>query len=549
MPIEGRFVVRDGAVQCDDAVGWLQPTPHARPDAAIAERLRRAQVAEFVDGDPAAAEQQFDELTGPGGPTGEEALPVLAAAAWQAQRSGRDERANAFAARLGAALLAMSPAAMADRRLAETAVAAALLDRTRGAPAVFRERLLPAIDPSLAIPALARLGELGDDTRPLAAALERTGARRDVLRRAAEWLPANDTAAGCTAHGDRLLAWFPGPGPGEGTGAVVPRSWLESLRASATTGAAADLPPLPRRGDLRFGDDADDGEPVLPGITATAAQLPAPPWVTRPAATVAAGALLVAVFAASALLTLRGARRTLLATRARADFLTGVTHELKTPVAAIRLMTDVLTSDEVPPGKQREYFALLAAEATRLSMLIDNVLDLGQMERGERAYDLRPGDLHDAVADAIAAFRPLADQAALRLELRPAAPQPPAPAPATFDRGAIVQALLAVLENARKYAAHGARIDVTSVVAGGRLVVRVRDHGPGVPTAERERIFARFERGSAHRHGSIPGIGLGLHIARSVVERHGGTLVCEAPPEGPGAEFVFTLPLAPATAP
>ncbi|MGK0265372.1 MAG: signal transduction histidine kinase, partial [Planctomycetota bacterium] len=234
------------------------------------------------------------------------------------------------------------------------------------------------------------------------------------------------------------------------------------------------------------------------------------------------------------------------AMRARTEFLSGVTHELKTPVAAMRLIADVLHDDDVKPKRQREYFAMMAAEAARLSALIDNVLDLGQIERGERSYDLREEDAADVVREAVNSYLPLGQQAGLAIELQEGV----ATATAQLDRGAIIQALLNLLENARKYAAAGKRIDVTTKNGNGQFTILVRDHGPGVPEHEREAIFHRFQRGKAEASGSIAGVGLGLFLSRSILEYHGGTLTCLAPKEGRGSLFQLTLPLQPSnTAP
>jgi signal transduction histidine kinase len=167
------------------------------------------------------------------------------------------------------------------------------------------------------------------------------------------------------------------------------------------------------------------------------------------------------------------------------------------------------------------------------------VLDLGQMERGERAYDLRPGDLAEVVREAVQLFTPLGKRAGLQLELHEGAPR----AAATLDRGALMQALLNVLENGRKYAAGGKRLEVSTNAGNGAFTIAVRDYGSGVAAAEREAIFTRFQRGASHQHGSIPGVGLGLYLARTIVQRHGGELRCVPPAQGPGALFVFTLPL------
>jgi len=538
-PADTRFVVDAGVVQFDD-VGWLAPAAAAPPDADTAERLRRAQVEEFVHRDPAAARREFDTLLA----RDTSAPDVVVAAAWQAHRAGDAQRVAALLAIADRAFAAAAVRTTANPRFAGAVVAALLLHHGTGTPFPAGGRLVPAIDAAIVAPAFARLDELGSDTAALRTEQRRLAERRALLAAASNAMPRLLDSPGPTMLGERLLLWFPGPTPGAGLGALLPREWLTTLLAGLRTAAAPGLPPLPARGEIGFAIDDDRAAiaaDVLPGVHATAARAPDPPWFARPAAVVGAGGLLVAVFAASAFLTLRSVQREAAAMRARADFLTGVTHELKTPVAAIRLVADVLTDDDVPPAKQREYFALLAGESARLAMLIDNVLDVGQMERGERAYDLRPGDLAATVHDAVAVFAPLATRAGLAIDLQ----QRGTAAPATFDPGAVTQALLAVLENARKYAAHGGRIDVSTAIDGATFVVAIRDHGDGVPPAERERIFARFERGTAHRHGTVPGVGLGLHIARSIVARHGGTLVCTAPTEGRGACFVFTFPLAP----
>src|SRR5690606_29658193 len=161
-------------------------------------------------------------------------------------------------------------------------------------------------------------------------------------------------------------------------------------------------------------------------------------------------------------------------------------------------------------------FLLLAGEAARLSMLIDNVLDLGQLERGERNYDLREGDLADVVRRTVALFAPLAERPAMPVALH----EGTTGAPAIVDAGPLSQALLAVFENARKYAAGAGLLQVHTRGDTRSFAIVVRDHGPGVPAAEHEAIFARFTRGKAQQHGSVPGVGLGLYLARTIVQRH-----------------------------
>ncbi len=229
------------------------------------------------------------------------------------------------------------------------------------------------------------------------------------------------------------------------------------------------------------------------------------------------------------------------ALRARAEFLQSVTHELKTPLASIRLLAERLHEGRVTrEAKQREHHALLAGEAARLTVLVENVLDLGRMERQERGYDRREVEIDEVVGEACRLFAPVAQAAGMELreEYRAAG------VVGRIDRGALVQALVNVMENARKYAAAGGVVEVSTAPAeGGGYLLRIRDRGPGIPSDERERIFERFVRGVAQRDGSVSGVGLGLHLARRIAEAHDGTLHCEVPDDGLGAAFVFRLPV------
>jgi signal transduction histidine kinase len=240
---------------------------------------------------------------------------------------------------------------------------------------------------------------------------------------------------------------------------------------------------------------------------------------------------------AGSLLAFRAQRREAAALRARTEFLTMVTHELKTPLAGVRLVGELLADGHVTDaGERAAWLARLNAEAARLGLIIEKVLDLGRLERGERAHAPAPLELNALVAETAALFAPLAERDGLTLRLAPCA----APAWVAADAGALRQALLNLLDNARKYG-RGA-IDVAVAAEDGTVAVAVRDHGDGVATSEREAIFARFARGAGHRHGAIPGVGLGLHLARAIALRHGGALVCRAPDTGPGARFELTLP-------
>ena len=236
-------------------------------------------------------------------------------------------------------------------------------------------------------------------------------------------------------------------------------------------------------------------------------------------------------------------RREQEALQARSEFLTSVTHELKTPLASIRMFTEMLADGRVPSEEKRdEYYRLLAGEAYRLSALVENVLDLGRMERGERAYDLRALDLARLVSEAVELFAPIAAAKGMHVECSRQG-SPGDKFLVSADRDALFQAFLNLFENARKYASSGKRLEIVLNGSHELCSLTIRDRGPGVPQEERERIFDRFRRGEQQKNGTVPGVGLGLYLARRILRAHAGDLVCKEPKdEGKGACFVATLP-------
>jgi two-component system phosphate regulon sensor histidine kinase PhoR len=234
-------------------------------------------------------------------------------------------------------------------------------------------------------------------------------------------------------------------------------------------------------------------------------------------------------------------RREVDLTAARARFLTNVTHELKTPLASIRLFAEMLLEGRVESeAKRGEYHRLLAGESERLSALIENVLDLGRLERGERALDLKPRRMDELTREILERIAPLAARDGLTIATRGL----DLPCEASCDRGALAQALVNLLDNSRKYAAAGGKVEVALERDGGVARLCVRDFGPGIPEEERERIFEPFVRGERQRDGAIPGLGLGLHLARSLLRAQHGELRCTAPGDGgAGVCFVAELPL------
>jgi two-component system phosphate regulon sensor histidine kinase PhoR len=221
------------------------------------------------------------------------------------------------------------------------------------------------------------------------------------------------------------------------------------------------------------------------------------------------------------------------------EFVANVSHELKTPLALVRMFGEMLQSGRVASEeKRKEYLDIIVRESERLSNLIENVLDFAKVERGRDAYDFADGDVGEAVAKAANVYRYRAEREAVTLVVE-IAPELPI---ARIDERAIQLAVINLVDNALKYAPNGRVITVRATEEHGTIFVRVIDRGPGVPLEDRERIFDRFVRGS--RDGAsarVRGSGIGLALVKHIAESHGGRAMVEAS-ASTGATFTFTIP-------
>ena len=227
------------------------------------------------------------------------------------------------------------------------------------------------------------------------------------------------------------------------------------------------------------------------------------------------------------------------AVRARDVFLGIAAHELKTPVTSMRgyaqLILRRLNRDGVvEPQRLRQAMETIDRQAEKLGRLMTQLLDVSRMDAGRFTLEIQPTDLIELVGDAARDLRYRAGDHELRLSL----PEPPLVVPADSLR--IEQVLVNLVDNALKFSPPGAPIDVTVDRAEAAVRISVADSGPGVPEAQRPRLFDRFYQ--AHGEGFQGGMGLGLYLSREIVERHGGRIEPEFPPEG-GSRFVITLPL------
>lgn len=240
--------------------------------------------------------------------------------------------------------------------------------------------------------------------------------------------------------------------------------------------------------------------------------------------------LLIAHFVA------RDVRRKADATRLRQDFVAGVSHELKTPLTAIRVMAETLHDRELPAETRREYLVTMVGETGRLSRLVDNVVEFTRLENGERTYRIRDGDLAAVVRRAAKGLGYSLERDGFLLTIR----CPECLRGVRFDDDAIEQVLLNLLANAAKFSGDSRQIEIGAREHEGEVEVSVRDFGIGIDPAEHSRIFDRFYRSPAVAP-DIPGTGLGLTLARHIVTAHGGRLTVDSRP-GQGSVFHMHLP-------
>jgi len=204
----------------------------------------------------------------------------------------------------------------------------------------------------------------------------------------------------------------------------------------------------------------------------------------------------------------------------RSNFVAAVSHELKTPLTAIRMYGEMLRDGIVPSeAKRGEYYRHITAESERLSRLIDNVLEFSRLEKGNRSMTLAAGSIVPAVREAAELLRPHVEGNGFRLLVDCDEKTPPV----RFERDALVQVLCNLGDNAVKYAADSTprEIELRCRQEDGAVVIRVRDHGPGVPQRHLGKIFEPFYRGENELTRRTKGTGLGLALVHSLCERMG----------------------------
>ncbi|GAB3403034.1 two-component system sensor histidine kinase KdpD [Massilia agilis] len=221
--------------------------------------------------------------------------------------------------------------------------------------------------------------------------------------------------------------------------------------------------------------------------------------------------------------------------RLRNSLLAALSHDLRTPLTSLVALAESLAvSAPSLSEQQRQMTQALRDEATRMSTMVSNLLDMARIQSGEVKLNLQWQPIEEVVGSALRACR-------FALSGHQVVTRVPADLPLVrFDAVLIERVLCNLLENAGKYTPPGSTLTLSAQLHGVWLNILVEDNGPGLPPGQEEAIFEKFTRGE--RESAKPGVGLGLAICRAIVEAHGGTIGASARPEG-GAAFLFTLPL------
>jgi signal transduction histidine kinase/tetratricopeptide (TPR) repeat protein len=251
---------------------------------------------------------------------------------------------------------------------------------------------------------------------------------------------------------------------------------------------------------------------------------------------------MVVVLIVGVAMTLRASAREAELSRLKTEFVANASHELKTPLALIRMFGETLESGIVTDeAKRQEFYAIIRRESDRLTHLINNVLDVARIDAGTKQYAIAADDVVALVREAIDAYQPLLD----RLGFAVGTVLPNSPVLVSMDRDAIAQALVNLFQNAIKYSGDVKQLEVSVVVAGATVRLSVADRGIGIVPAEIPRIFEKHYRIRSAAPGALSangGSGLGLSIVKHAIEAHGGQVEVVSAPER-GSTFTLVLPI------
>jgi signal transduction histidine kinase len=255
--------------------------------------------------------------------------------------------------------------------------------------------------------------------------------------------------------------------------------------------------------------------------------------------------VLAVALAAGLLLLIRNAVRQRELAQLKSDFVSTVSHELKTPLTSIRMFAEMLEQGVAKgdPAKMARYHGVIVQESQRLGLLIANLLDYAQIEKGTRRYAPSRNRVAALSQLAVTTFETLRDPEGQRNIIEVTVSPEAEPAEVEVDRDVVVQAVLNLLANATKYGGTDSPIEVALTADATSAAISVRDHGPGIPASEQPRIFREFYRSPEAYRSGVEGTGLGLALVKRHIEALGGTVEV-ASIVGEGATFTIRFPRA-----
>jgi two-component system, OmpR family, sensor histidine kinase KdpD len=221
--------------------------------------------------------------------------------------------------------------------------------------------------------------------------------------------------------------------------------------------------------------------------------------------------------------------------RLRSVLLDSVTHEFRTPLTAIKASAETLLSDvEIDKPQRKDLLTVINEESDRLNRLVGEAAEVAQLDSHQLQLQIEPHEIREAVESAIAQSPQASRDYVVHTNIPEGLPT------VRMDVGRITEVLVHLLDNAAKYSPPGSPIQITAELRDGEIVTSVADHGPGIDDVEQDMIFEKFYRGRNQRM-TVQGTGMGLAIARAIVELHGGKIGVTSQ-VGRGSLFYFALP-------
>jgi signal transduction histidine kinase len=249
-------------------------------------------------------------------------------------------------------------------------------------------------------------------------------------------------------------------------------------------------------------------------------------------------ALLAAALVGGIAYTIRTVIQEARLSRLKTDFVSSVSHDLRTPLTSIRMYTETLLLGRTRSrAEELEFLQVIADETERLSRLTERILDFSRMEAGRKAYHFSPEDVRDVIRQALAACRPMVEGASFDVKAELAADLPSIQA----DRDAMIEVLINLITNAIKYSPDAKQLVVRARADGDRVAISVCDRGIGIARADQRRIFEKFYRVECRRTLEVDGSGIGLALVDHIVRAHQGDVSVDSK-LGEGSTFTVRIP-------